>query len=265
MRYLRMLCNSMAAALVATAYVIALVLLLNPALPLDPRLAPLVAAIGLFYFVHFTAIVYVLLVLRQLFARELFSPAWISVAALAWLTALASAAGATLYLRNLWTFALVLDPPTSTALERSAEILAATSAVSFLLLALRRRVPRARALWALLLVIVTAGSIAAPIALRGRGRPSALDARPLDAAVDAPPAERASRVFVIAIDGGSLDFITGASAEGRLPNFGRILDAGAVRHLATLHPTSPEAVWAAVATGQLPQKNGVRSAAIYQI
>jgi predicted AlkP superfamily phosphohydrolase/phosphomutase len=72
-------------------------------------------------------------------------------------------------------------------------------------------------------------------------------------------------VTVIAIDGGSLDLITSASAEGRLPNFGRILDAGAVRHLATLHPTSAEAVWAAVATGKLPQKNGVRSSGIYQL
>ena len=70
---------------------------------------------------------------------------------------------------------------------------------------------------------------------------------------------------VIAIDGASLDLITSATAEGRLPNFGRILDAGAVRHLATLHPTSAEAVWAAVATGKLPQKNGVRSSAIYQL
>jgi predicted AlkP superfamily phosphohydrolase/phosphomutase len=72
-------------------------------------------------------------------------------------------------------------------------------------------------------------------------------------------------VTVLAIDGGSLDFITRATAEGRLPNFGRILDAGAVRYLATIHPTSAEAVWAAVATGKLPQKNGVRSAGIYQL
>ena len=36
-------------------------------------------------------------------------------------------------------------------------------------------------------------------------------------------------------------------------------------HLATLHPTSAEAVWAAVATGKLPQKNGVRSAGIYRL
>jgi predicted AlkP superfamily phosphohydrolase/phosphomutase len=38
-----------------------------------------------------------------------------------------------------------------------------------------------------------------------------------------------------------------------------------VRHLATLHPTSAEAVWAAAVTGKLPQKNGVRSAGIYQL
>jgi predicted AlkP superfamily phosphohydrolase/phosphomutase len=83
--------------------------------------------------------------------------------------------------------------------------------------------------------------------------------------VEAMRPERPAHVAVIALDGASLDLITSAAAEGRLPNFGRILDAGAVGHLATLHPTSPEAVWAAVATGKLPQKNGVRSAAIYQV
>jgi len=57
--------------------------------------------------------------------------------------------------------------------------------------------------------------------------------------------------------------VTTAAAEGRLPNFGRLLDSGSVVHLATLHPTSAPTVWAAVATGKLPQKNGVRSAGIY--
>ena len=68
---------------------------------------------------------------------------------------------------------------------------------------------------------------------------------------------------IIAIDAGSLDLVTTAAAEGRLANFGRILDAGAVMHLATLHPTSAEAVWAAVATGKLPQKTDIRSAGDY--
>jgi hypothetical protein len=36
---------------------------------------------------------YAVLVVRQLLARELFSPAWISVGILAWLGAVAAAAG----------------------------------------------------------------------------------------------------------------------------------------------------------------------------
>ncbi len=105
MRYLRMLSNSMAAAALATSYVIALVLHLNPNLPLHPtRLLPLVSTVGLYYVVHLTVVFYVLVVLRQLLAREVFSPAWISVDVLTWLSAMAAAAGATLMWRNLVTF-----------------------------------------------------------------------------------------------------------------------------------------------------------------
>ena len=266
MRYLRMLSNSMAAAALATSYVIALVLHLNPNLPLHPaRLAPLVATVGLYYVVHLTVIGYLLLVLRQLLAREVFSPAWISVDVLTWLGAMAAAAGATLMWRNRVTFSLVLDPATSTALLESAVLLAATSVLCLLLALFRRAAPQARAIWAPLFALLLLSSVAALLALRGRGVPPLLEARRIDAAFDRARPEVAGRVTVIAIDGGSLDLITSAAAEGRLPNFGRILDAGAVRHLATLHPTSAEAVWAAVATGKLPQKNGVRSSAIYQL
>ena len=266
MRYLRMLSNSAAAAALATSYVLALVLHLNPNLPLHPaRLAPLVATVGLYYAAHLTVIAYVLLVLRQLLAREVFSPAWLSVDVLTWMSALAAAAGATLMWRNRQTFALVLDEATADALLQSALVLAATSALCLLLALFRRRAPQARAIWAPLFVVIVVSSPAALLALRGRGVPPPLEARPIDAGFDRARPDVAGRVTVIAIDAGSLDLITGAAAEGRLPNFGRILDAGAVRHLATLHPTSAEAVWAAVATGKLPQKNGVRSSAIYQL
>jgi len=68
-----MLSNSVAAAALATAYVIALVLHLNPTLPLHPlRFAPLVATVGLYYVVHLAVIFYVLLVIRQLLARDVF-------------------------------------------------------------------------------------------------------------------------------------------------------------------------------------------------
>src|SRR5438552_3120340 len=261
-----MLSNSMTAAALATSYVIALVLHLNPSLPINPaRLAPIVSTIGLFYFVHLAAIAYVLLVLRQLLAREVFSPAWISVDVLTWLGTMAAAAGAALMWRNLNTFSLVLDEATASALDRSAAALATAAALLALVALCRAKAPHAKGWWAALLVLVAAGSAVAPLAVRGRGAAPLLEARPIDTVFAEPRTDPSPRVTVIAIDAASLDLITRATAEGRLPNFGRILDAGAVRYLATLHPTSAEAVWAAVATGKLPQKNGVRSTGMYQI
>jgi predicted AlkP superfamily phosphohydrolase/phosphomutase len=256
----------MLAAALGAVYVMALVLLLNRHLPLNPgRLPPLVASVGLFYALHLTVIFYILLVLRQLFAREIFSPAWISVSVLVWLSAVVSAAGAALMWMNLHTFELVLDATTASALDRSAIVLTAAAVLCVLLAIFRRSVPEANAVWAALLVLVGLASAAGPLALRGRGTPVVLEAHPSDAASDLARSEPSARVTMIAIDAASLDLITRAAAEGRMPNFGRILDAGAVRHLATVRPTSAEAVWAAVATGKLPQKNGVRSAAIYQL
>jgi hypothetical protein len=261
-----MLSNSIAAAALATAYVIALVLHLNPSLPLHPfRFAPLIATVGVYYIVHLTVVFYMLLVARQLLARELFSPAWLSVDVLTWLCAIAAGAGAVLMWRNLVAFSLVLEPATATALLASTFILSATAALCLLMALFRRKMPEARVVWAPLFALIIVSSVASLLTLRGRGASPLLEARPIDVSFSRTRPDATGRVTVIAIDGASLDLITSVTAEGRLPNFGRILDAGAVRHLATLHPTSAEAVWAAVATGKLPQKNGVRSSAIYQL
>ncbi|PYR55007.1 MAG: hypothetical protein DMF85_20720, partial [Acidobacteria bacterium] len=92
-----MLSNSLVAGALATAYVVVLVLQLNPSLPLSAvRLLALVTTIGLFYAVHLTVIFYIVLVVRQILATEVFSPAWVSVGVLVWLGAAASAAGAAL-------------------------------------------------------------------------------------------------------------------------------------------------------------------------
>jgi predicted AlkP superfamily phosphohydrolase/phosphomutase len=262
-RYLRMLSNSVVAAVLATCYVLALVLLLNPRLPLAPAdLVPLAGTIGLYYAVHLTAIFYVVLVVRQLLARELFSPAWVSVAVLSWFGAGAAAAGAALMWANLRTFTLVLEPEARRAIVSGAIVLASAASL-FAIIGLAGRRAGSRVVWAAALMTIAAASIAAPVALRGRGLLPPLDARPFDAGLEGAPAPVEPRVTIIAIDAGSLELVTTAAAEGRLPNFGRILDTGAVMHLATLHPTSAEAVWAAVATGKLPQKNGVRSATVY--
>ena len=262
MRYLRMLSNSLVAALLGASYVTMLVLQLNPTMPLyPPRLVPLALTVGVFYAAHLTVIFYVWLVVRQVFARELFSPAWTSVAVLSSLGAAAAAAGAALMWANLRTFTLVLPDDSVNEIARGMLALIASACLFVVVGQLRAQFPHQRRVWALLLVLVAAASIVVPLSLRGRARVPVLQARPLDAIVDTATTERPSRVTILAIDAGSLDFITGAAADGRLPNFGRILDAGAVMHLATIHPTSAEAVWTAVATGKLPQKNGVRSAA----
>jgi predicted AlkP superfamily phosphohydrolase/phosphomutase len=261
-----MLSNSIAAAMLATCYVLVVFLHLNPRLSLAPaRLLPIVQSVGLFYVVHLLVLSYVLLVARQLLAREWFSPAWISVGVLAWFGAVFAAAGSALMWANLSTFSLVLAPETVAAMTQGALALAVSSGL-FLLVGFGHwnSDDTQRTLWAVCLVIVSAVSVATPLVFRGRAVEPTLEARPLDAVLDTPPPERTARVDVLAIDGASLDFIARATAEGRLPNFGRILDSGAAMGLATLHPTAAEAVWSAVATGKLPQKNGVRSAAVYR-
>jgi len=260
-----MLSNSLVAGALAAAYVLVLILQLNPSLSLSTRtLAPLALGIGVFYAVNLTVFIYGLLVMRQLFGGDLFSPAWTSVRVITWLNAVSAAAGAAVMWANVRTFALVTEEATSQALSRAAVVLASASVLLFATAVIQRYVGSRRG-WAVWLVLVTAGSVAVPLTFRGEATGTSLEARPVSDLVEAPSYEGTARVTVLALDAGSLEVITNATTEGRLPNFGRILDTGAATHLATLHPTSAEAVWAAIATGKLPQKNGVRSAAVYRL
>jgi len=156
-----MLSNSVVVAMLASAYVVTLVVQLNPTLPLHPlQLVPIVTTVGLFYAVHLTVIFYVLLVLRQLFAREDFSPAWVSVSVLAWLGAAAALAGAALMWANLQTFALVLAPDTVTHVANGALTLVVAAAFFVFVGVLRAHLGlTGRPVWALLFVAVAAGSI----------------------------------------------------------------------------------------------------------
>jgi len=264
-----MLTNSIVAGGLATTYVLVVVLQLNPALSLHPaRVMPLVTTVGSFYAIQLTILSFTILFVRSLLTRGVASPAWISVGVQVWLSALASAGGAGLMWANLATFVRVLDERTVTTMNSGAATLALCSFCLLLLAYARRTFGReARWTWAAVLVVVVGTSVVVPVALRGAGETSPVGGPPPSAAIveDAAPAAPGSRLRVLAIDAGSLEFIARATAEGRLPNFGRILDRGAVMHLATIHPTSAEAVWAAAVTGKLPLENGIRSAGIYDL
>ena len=107
---------------------------------------------------------------------------------------------------------------------------------------------------AALLAIAVFGSLALPVAARGPG-----GAVPLERIAVGSYAERARpvagpRVVMLLLDGASLEYVWPRAAGGRLPNFARLLERGASMDLATVRPTRPDPVWAAVATGMYPRE-----------
>ena len=267
-RYLRLLLNSVLAGGIAAAYLTILFLQLNPAVPLESgAVGPLLAILLLSYGIHLAVASYAAMVLWRMFAGAQLSPAWVSVRVLAWLGALVASGGAALMWLNLAGLRTSL---TSTAAQEMAlgAAIVTVCAIVFLLLALVRHSvrPQQWRLGAGLFLLALMTSMVAPLAIRGPAvePPRATGAGSGDVRAFAA-AGTGSRVLMLLVDGASLDYISPAAAGGRLPNLGRILDAGAVMHLATLRPTQPEPVWTAVATGKLPSGNGVRSSASYQV
>jgi hypothetical protein len=67
----------------------------------------------------------------------------------------------------------------------------------------------------------------------------------------------AGRVWIVLLDGASLDYVSPAAAQGRLPNLGRMLDGGASLTLFSIEPRQPQPIWSSVATGRYPPGTGV--------
>ena len=263
MRFLRMLTNALLAGALGAAYLTILLLQLNPQIPLASHSVwRWYLTLAGFYGAHLALLFYVLMLLREFVSVAAFSPGWVSVRLLAWLAASAAAVAAALMWLNLRDFPAVLD---EAAARRFAFGAGATTASAVVLLGIaiahyssRRRGSR---VGAVLLILAITGSLALPIAARGGGGAPPLGARRVVLA--APPARETPRVIVLLLDGASLEYVWPRVAAARLPNFGRVLDSGASMNLATIRPTQPDPVWAAVATGMYPAKNGVRSAASY--
>jgi len=165
---------------------------------------------------------------------------------------------------NLGTYRTVLDPEVAGHLTAAALTLSG-SAVVFLLVAFAHLDRRGGSVSAVLLTAMMAISILALLTTRGWNAASRTVPRQAPPLIGTGSARPDARVVVIALDGATLDVISPAVAEGRLPNFGRILDGGAVLHLATLRPTQAETVWTAAATGRTPGGSGIRASALYRV
>lgn len=265
MRFLRMLTNALLAGAFGAAYLTIIVLQLNPDVPLL-SVTPWwwFLTLGMLYGVHLAVAFYVLLMAREFFAMDPLSPGWASVQLLAWLGAVLSAGAALLMWLNVRGLGAALGEVAAWRMTAGA-VAATVSAVVLLAIAVAHYSfgRRGSRVGASLFVIAVVASMVLPIAARGRGAapaaPVAWTTRPV--AGDAAPG--APRVTLLMLDGGSLAHIWPRAAEGRLPNFSRILDGGAAMDLATIRPTQADPVWTAVATGMYPAANGVRSAGRY--
>ena len=262
MRYLRMLSNSAFAGLLASSYFTLLLLLLNPEVPLGSS-GPVLTVIVLSYGIHITVVSYALYVLRQITIVEPSPPGWISLRLMTWSAAVLSGTAAVITWLHASGLRNALDPRALPPLGQ-AVLVFALAAFVFLVLGLAQNAAdqRRRTIVAILFTIATILSIVGPLWVRGAGVNPLMPLHALST-VTALPAEH-PRVVLLCLDGASLDVISPAVAAGRLPNFGRMLDAGASMHLATTRPTQPEPVWASIMTGMWPSRHGIRGSSRYR-
>src|SRR3954469_24594649 len=227
MRFLRMLTNALLAGALGAAYLTSLLLQLNPQVPLaSSSVWRWYLTLCALYGAHLALLFYVLMLVREFISLAVFSPGWISVRLLAWMSATAAAVAATLMWLNLRGFPNVFE---DAAARRFAFGAAATTASAVVLLGIAvahyssgRRGSRVGA--ALLLLAIT-GSLALPIAARGRGGEPPLRAHRVR--LTEVPARESPRITMLLPDGASLEYIWPRVAPARLPNFGRLLDSGA--------------------------------------
>lgn len=266
MRFLRMLTNSLLAGALGAAYLTVLVLQLNPQIPIVSNTTwRWFLTLCLLYGVHLAVTFYVVMVAREFFAQRVLSPGWASVRVLAWMAAASAAAAATLMWLNVGGFHTALTEEASWRMTAGA-IATTASAGVLLIIAIAHYSfgRRGSRVGATLFVLAAFASLVLPLAARG----PAVDLPPPISAASGPQITVAStaegpRVLMLLLDGASFEYVLPRVAEGRLPAFARLMEKAAVIDLATVRPTQPDPVWAAVATGMYPSKNGVRSAGSY--
>ncbi len=110
MRYLRMLTNAIAGAVLMAAYVAVLVFQLNPQLPVVSWTAlAWLGAMVAFYAPYLSVALFFLMLGRDLLSTEPLRPAWLSVRILAWFGVVGAGAAAALTWTNLAAFSTILS------------------------------------------------------------------------------------------------------------------------------------------------------------
>ncbi len=264
MAYLRLLTNALLAGGIGAVLVGQILLFLNPAVPLRPAtLLALGWRLALTAGLALAAAFYLASLARYLTHRR--SPGWLSLRPLAWMTTVVVGAGALLMGLNASAFGASLPPDTAHRMALAAGVLAAGAALLLVIALVHYSFGRRGSrVGGTLYAIATMGVVTLPLVARG---PAVAGGAPAALVSPAPAVREAAggRVWLLLLDGASLDYISPATARGRLPNLGRLLDRGASLTLVSIEPAQPEPAWAAVATGRYPAGNGVPSRASYRV
>ncbi len=253
---MRKLTNSLVAGQVVALLLAECVFLLNPDVP--HTWANVLSVWGTFaatYGIASCLAFWLLLYAVETVRGKPLGPAWLSYRVLTWLVMLALAAAAGLLWLNLLSFRQFIPPETLRVVAIAATVVTAAAGV-LLVVALfhysfgRRGLLASYAVSGFFLV----AAVALPLILRPE--PNAEDVVPR-----MPLEENTSsrRLTIIGIEAASMSYVLPAVAEGKLPNFARLIEGGASGAIRTLYPTESLAVWTSLATGKLPRQHGLKA------
>ena len=252
---MRTLTNCLLGGLLAACLVTQALLLLNPAVPLDAlTLARVWATVALTYGLAVgLGWRLFLFAVEELRGRPI-RPAWFSFRLLTWLVMLDLALGAILLWHNLFYYRLYLTHEAIWSMAAAATTLSAAAAMLLALGLFRYSFGRRGGAIAYAVVL---GATAASLVLPLYFRPPTAQRAPAVPRLPLADNPLPRRLTIIGIEGASLSYVLPAVAAGRLPNFARLIEGGAVGTLETLYPTESLAIWTSIATGELPRQHGL--------
>ncbi|HSF18488.1 MAG TPA: alkaline phosphatase family protein [Vicinamibacteria bacterium] len=252
---MRKLTNALVAGQLAALLAAELVLILNPEVPHTP--GNVLSVWGVFAISHGlagAAGLWILLLLIESVRGRALGPAWLSFRILTWLFTLALGVSAALFWINLVSLRLYVPSETVRTLALAATVVS-TAAGALLVMGFFHYSFGRRG--SIVSYSLSGGSLIAAVALPLILRPQPISANnfPRMPLQDTPSLRR---ITLIGFEGASLSYVLPAVAEGKLPNFARLIEGGASGALRTLYPTESLAVWTSVATGKLPRQHGLK-------
>ena len=106
-------------------------------------------------------------------------------------------------------------------------------------------------------IIIYAFCVVSPVLLNRNGLES--DKPELNQKVKIQDYGKKNSVFLVGIDGATWTIIDPLLEEGKLPNFKYLIDNGVRSGIKTSVPTQSPILWTSIATGQKPDKHGIKS------